>query len=435
MTRHPLIRIKNYLLLGVAVLYYIFCKVLSFDLINQNGNSSQHSSSMLELNSYLKDNFAFVVLFLLFISVASTSFLLGYLIYNKFDRNRDASRTAVRAGLFFLCAAAYTFTGTDMLDIFSEHILTFDYIRNVSLIFMSLMFISYAGTVNKKKWLRVLDWLFFAAGLGFFVCCFFRLLDIADYVINAITLSLLLTLIFSSFLHTRDLLRRKSHAKVLYAIFGILELVFLTSSTVCFILRFKYYYWLSLGLALAAMAYLVFNELVNIAARQYAKAPESERYRKMAYIDALSGIANRNAFLLEQDKTFDSDSLYYVVFDINNMKHINDTFGHSEGDRIIRKSAEIISVCFEEIGKSYRIGGDEFAVIGQYKTAEEIEEALKKTDSMTSAYNESSHAKLDLAYGYAIRENIETNTYELFNKADKAMYRSKRKAHREHLSI
>jgi predicted signal transduction protein with EAL and GGDEF domain len=166
----------------------------------------------------------------------------------------------------------------------------------------------------------------------FFVCCFFRLLDIADYVINAITLSMLLTLIFSSFLHTRDLLRRKSHAKVLYAIFGILELVFLTSSMVCFILRFRYYYWLSLGLALAAMAYLVFSELVNIAARQYAKAPETERYRKMAYIDALSGIANRNAFLVEQDKTFDSDSLYYVVFDINNMKRINDTFGHSEGD-------------------------------------------------------------------------------------------------------
>ena len=435
MTRNPLIHIKNYLLAGVALLYYIFCKVFSFDLIYQSGNSAKHSSPVLEINSYLRDNLAFVLLFLLFISVASTSFLLGYLISYKFDRNRTASKTAVRAGLFFLCAATYIVTGSDMLDVFSEHILIFDYIRNVSLIFMALMFTSYASTVNNKKWLRVVDRLFFAAGAAYFLCCFLRLLDIADLLIEVITLSMLVNLIFCSFIHTRDLLRRKSHAKVAFAIFGILELFFLSAAAVFFFLRFRYYYLLSLGLALASMAYLVFNELVNIAARRYAKTPDTESYRKMAYIDSLCGIANRNAFLLEQDNTFDSDSLYYVIFDVNNMKLINDTCGHSEGDRILRKSAEFISRSFDDIGKSFRIGGDEFAVIGQYMTAEEIEAALKNLDALISDYNEGSHAKLDLAYGYAVRENIETNTYELFNKADKSMYRAKRKVHKEHVSI
>ena len=71
-----------------------------------------------------------------------------------------------------------------------------------------------------------------------------------------------------------------------------------------------------------------------------------------------------------------------------------------------------------------------FVVIGQYKTAGEIEAALSGMNSLIREYNASADAKLDLAYGYAIRDTVENNTYELFNKANKAMYRSKRKAHR-----
>ena len=142
--------------------------------------------------------------------------------------------------------------------------------------------------------------------------------------------------------------------------------------------------------------------------------------------------------------------MLHCLFDLNNLKRINDKYGHAEGDKIIKKAAEIISLSYEDFGKCFRIGGDEFAVIGRYKTLAQIEKALRKFKNHIKEYNSKSNLKLDLAYGYARRENTDISnsksnlkldlaygyarrentdisTYELFNKADKEMYRFKRR--------
>ena len=116
-----------------------------------------------------------------------------------------------------------------------------------------------------------------------------------------------------------------------------------------------------------------------------------------------------------------------MVFDVNNLKLINDRYGHTTGDKIIQKAAEFVSESFESIGKCFRIGGDEFAVIGQYKSAQQVEKAILSMKKEIEKYNKEAEPKLDLAYGYAMRDNTEISTYELFNKADKAMYRYKRR--------
>ena len=231
----------------------------------------------------------------------------------------------------------------------------------------------------------------------------------------------------SALLHIRTLSGKQTDGKHLAMVLCVVQIALIISGLVFYIVQQRKLFMLCCGLALSIYAYIVFSEMLNIAARRYIKTSDYESVRKMAYIDSLCNISNRNAFILEQEASFDCDELCYIVFDLNNLKRINDKYGHAEGDKIIKKAAEIISLSFEDFGKCFRIGGDEFAVIGRYKTLAQIEKALRKFKNHIKEYNSKSNLKLDLAYGYARRENTDISTYELFNKADKEMYRFKRR--------
>lgn len=204
-------------------------------------------------------------------------------------------------------------------------------------------------------------------------------------------------------------------------------MILIVAGIVFYFTQHRKVFMVCIGLTTTIFAYIVFSDMLNIAARRYIKTSDYESVKKMAYIDSLCNISNRNAFILEQEASFDCDELCYIVFDLNNLKRINDKYGHSEGDKMIKKAAELISLSFDEFGKCFRIGGDEFAVIGRYKTLAQIEKELRQLAKRIEEYNQKSNLKLDLAYGYARRENTDLSTYELFNKADKEMYRFKRR--------
>ncbi len=64
----------------------------------------------------------------------------------------------------------------------------------------------------------------------------------------------------------------------------------------------------------------------------------------------------------------EEEKVSLIVFDVNDFKLINDTYGHSEGDRILTEVAKILKEYYQEYGRVYRIGGDEFAAIIEKST-------------------------------------------------------------------
>lgn len=83
---------------------------------------------------------------------------------------------------------------------------------------------------------------------------------------------------------------------------------------------------------------------------------------KISFEDGLTGVYNRNKFnavIDEKNKNFTNTGVVY--FDINGLKEVNDTEGHSAGDLLIKDAAKCIDAIFK--GDTYRIGGDEFVVI------------------------------------------------------------------------
>jgi diguanylate cyclase (GGDEF)-like protein len=142
--------------------------------------------------------------------------------------------------------------------------------------------------------------------------------------------------------------------------------------------------------------------------------------------DPLTGIRNRFSFQKKMLEMQELDTVAIAVFDLNNLKDINDTLGHLEGDKYIVDSATIINNSFQDIGITYRIGGDEFCVLCKQVEESKMKAAFKMLESLsTNQYTNDSYPRT-IAYGYEVYKKADTkNIYDTFAKADIAMYAHK----------
>lgn len=170
--------------------------------------------------------------------------------------------------------------------------------------------------------------------------------------------------------------------------------------------------------------------VISAYGRLYEQLEENSNnlaYKMLAYTDSMTGMLNRTAFAEEQKKTDLSLGRTYLIFDINNLKRVNDQYGHQIGDYVIITAAKCMREVFEPKGKCYRIGGDEFVVILEKSTADETEEALMYFRKKIEQENEKRKIPIDIAAGYAVlSKEGETSEY-LYRQADANMYMKKQK--------
>ena len=144
-------------------------------------------------------------------------------------------------------------------------------------------------------------------------------------------------------------------------------------------------------------------------------------------IDPLTGIYNRRVY---EKALVDYDSqnflpLSVVIGDVNGLKAVNDTLGHSKGDFLLRSISELLTRCAKDIGLVCRIGGDEFAIILYGQSESKVEELI---ESIRASFvgKEEEMLGASIALGYAIKTNISQNLKNIIDQADKNMYSDKR---------
>lgn len=155
----------------------------------------------------------------------------------------------------------------------------------------------------------------------------------------------------------------------------------------------------------------------------------SEALEKLAYTDELTGLSNRRACEEAMDELDAGESGSYAigVFDLNNLKQVNDRFGHEEGDEFIKAFGVILSEAFSECGFVGRTGGDEFMVILHDVTREMIDNRLAQMqEKMLLKNREHKHWGLSTAYGVCeSKEAPDQAARELYRIADERMYACK----------
>lgn len=159
-----------------------------------------------------------------------------------------------------------------------------------------------------------------------------------------------------------------------------------------------------------------------------------------AYRDNLTGVGSKAAYIKKADEINEiikagNCDIAIVMVDMNNLKQINDEFGHKAGDSYIKGSCHMICETFKH-SPVFRIGGDEFVVILQ---GQDYENRKSLVESLRSDFAESfGRAELEpwlrcsAAVGMA-ECSSDDNTFELvFKRADQAMYEAKKKFKAEH---
>jgi len=154
---------------------------------------------------------------------------------------------------------------------------------------------------------------------------------------------------------------------------------------------------------------------------------EKEMLLKMAYHDALTGLYNRAKF--EEHLTeLENSSLDFAIisFDLNGLKDINDTLGHSQGDELLIDFSNVLLQTFYEIGKTYRTGGDEFVVIVDEDSVGKIHEALVDFNMNQADASKDKPFIIQASYGVAYRSEADSSdSFMIFRLADKRMYEMK----------
>ncbi len=159
-----------------------------------------------------------------------------------------------------------------------------------------------------------------------------------------------------------------------------------------------------------------------------------EALRAMALRDDLTGLYNRRGFsiLAEQQIKFanrEQRRLYLLYADVNNMKYINDTFGHPEGDTALRETTRALETTFRKSDVIARIGGDEFVVLALETSRSSPSTLTNRLKKELQHYNqEQSRAyQLSLSVGWVCYYPRSPKPLEeLLEEADQAMYEQKK---------
>lgn len=196
--------------------------------------------------------------------------------------------------------------------------------------------------------------------------------------------------------------------------------------------------WLYILTTAVLLYYLVGNSFKRIK-RAESKLLRSynqlKKYRDtlhhLAYHDYLTSLNNKLALFEKSAQCLPGKADKHAIFfiDIFNFKYINDTLGHSSGDKVIIKVSERLSLLTDEKRILYRLDGDEFVIIQRIEHRNEAEEfAGRILDVFKDRFeiDRNNIINVYLSIGIALCPEHGNNINELLKYADEAMYKAKK---------
>ena len=184
------------------------------------------------------------------------------------------------------------------------------------------------------------------------------------------------------------------------------------------------YYYISSPLSMSQRETLF--QLHDLFGKQVKHALTLMRLQQMATKDGLTGLGNRAGFEQCMNRQLSwaqrhGERFALLMIDLDNFKHVNDSFGHSEGDKVLIHVANHLANVLREEDEAFRFGGDEFCCILDCHTPQQLACAAQRIQ--LSINNSSYLAKLGVSCslgGTIYREDDAATS--IFDRADIALY-------------
>lgn len=155
----------------------------------------------------------------------------------------------------------------------------------------------------------------------------------------------------------------------------------------------------------------------------------NERLDHLAHHDELTELLNRRAGLQRLDEEIKRCERYatpfsIAMYDLDDFKAINDTYGHSAGDSVLQQITALVSDVLRDTDLHIRLGGEEFLIIMPGVNAEEAYQGMERVRESVAQQTFTEH-QLTVTLSSGIASYVEASGTRLLDRADKAMYQAK----------
>ena len=154
-----------------------------------------------------------------------------------------------------------------------------------------------------------------------------------------------------------------------------------------------------------------------------------EKINHMTFHDVLTDLYNRT-YLEEELQRINTERqlpISIIMADLNNLKMINDRYGHARGDELLKKTADLLRDSCRHEDVIARQGGDEFVVVLPQTPIEAAEEIVDRIRENREDYKVEDEIAISIAIGTASKNEIDEDIYDVLNRAEDRMYSDKMK--------
>ncbi len=350
---------------------------------------------------------------------------------------RNQNKPNVYLGLFAIFLGIWMVSESRMMQLFTGDIFVIGSLSYIALTLLPIPLFGYLLFHVQKKF-----HLYFFILIGVFalytpLIMILEYLDIYDYFQSVLITQVLLVIsmvttisiiVVERITYKNEQIKEMFDYLIVFAIFGVLEIV------VFFRSDFSYTsYFMAIGIAIIML--MILYNYIQFLIMRFKIGYENEFYQYLAYNDPITDAKNRLAYEQDFDRFFEDgdmlDTLRLLYFDLDNLKHINDVYGHLEGDAVIKEGYNIIKQTFGQYGTVYRIGGDEFACLVTSLDHLAFEELKKEFEELVLKSNDEKEYHFGLSIGSSIYDEHDQTPEDLVERADQLMYEYKRKTKKE----
>lgn len=361
---------------------------------------------------------------------------------------RTVFRTYIHISVISICLGIWSSSNFGFFQVFSNSYELGTALEYISLYIALYSYISVVGELKKdKKYTLIIriEKIVYLVFLFFVFLLNILSLSHLSSFLNVFKLLAGISVVIAVAVMGRDFEKQQFFERVLF--FG--NIVFFCSILIMFFFSFIGYDFGDVGKAYSGNSFVIISMLgmimtffISYALMWFnAKKYEQERVmlQKLAYNDALTGLGNRQkAMMVLYDCVRKKIPYSIALFDLNNLKTINDIFGHAEGDRLIIDFSECLKKAFPEDYLKVRVGGDEFMVIGINAPLVNMKEYSDELELLVEKLNREYGKGFILEAAYGVAGSVETtasNYEDVVQLADKRMYDNKRKMKSRDLSF
>ncbi|MDO5135231.1 MAG: GGDEF domain-containing protein [Eubacteriales bacterium] len=331
-------------------------------------------------------------------------------------------------GAFAFCMGLWMLLECRVMQVFINNHVLIAYLSHISFELVPILgvrfFLSYEG-IGKKRYMQAL-YLY-----GILQFAFIRITSCAglwyehqlQFLVRFYIIAAVLGLAFTEW----SLYREKKLFEEKSQIYG---LGILLVSTVAELVHFYVFSKAKSGTVLQA-GILVFVCVTGIriaieGRHLRSEALERETLARIAYEDGLTHLGNRFAFEEEMSRLREGSERQVAILlaDIDDLKYINDNFGHLAGDQAICTLAGLLSDTAHGSLKAYRIGGDEFCVISHQLSQDQVQRLVENLKRKIGRQRLEYPFRVSIGSSFGPTSRID----QLFRMADEAMYRCKRRS-------